>query len=176
MACRSSLVAKQLIRVLTLQINAQWCCPLTTLHIAGDQNMMTNIPSWLFGSAPNWHFKREADLLTFFNQTFPLPLQNSWKVSQPSSAIATRVISILRIVPFKLKDCRQLPAVAKNIGTIGRPMQGLWEWTLIYRTQASQHKSGFSQDSWLESVQDSLVKESRSSIVLSAARSLALAR
>jgi hypothetical protein len=77
---------------------------LTTLHIVGDQNTMTNIPLRLFGSALTWHFKTEADLLTFFNQTFPPPHQNSWKVSQPTSAIAKHVIFILRIVPFKLED------------------------------------------------------------------------
>ncbi len=51
MACRSSLVAEQLIRVLALRFNIQKVCPITTLHIAGDQNSMTNIPSrMLLGS------------------------------------------------------------------------------------------------------------------------------
>jgi hypothetical protein len=56
------------------------------------------------------------------------------------------MISILRIVPFKLEDWRQLPTVAKNIGTIGKPIQGLWKWTLIYRTSFSMQMrvlSGF---------------------------------
>jgi hypothetical protein len=56
MACRSSLIAEQLIRVLALRINSQRSCPLTTLHIVGDQNTMTDIPSRLFGSKPKWHF------------------------------------------------------------------------------------------------------------------------
>jgi hypothetical protein len=70
MACQSSLIAKQLIRVLTLRMNAQQCCPLTTLHIAGDQISMTDIPSWLFGSKAKWHFKTEAALLTFIIKPF----------------------------------------------------------------------------------------------------------
>jgi hypothetical protein len=98
---------------------------------------MTNTPSQSFGSKPKWHFKTEADLLTFFNQTLPLPHQNSWNLSQPTVPIPMRVISILRIVPSKLEDWRQLPAVAKNIGTIGKPIQGLWEWALTYRILAS---------------------------------------
>jgi hypothetical protein len=53
MACRSSLMAKQLIRVLTLRMNAQQCCPLTTQLIAGDQNSMTSIPSQSFGAKQN---------------------------------------------------------------------------------------------------------------------------
>jgi hypothetical protein len=40
MACRSSLVAEQLIRVLALWFNLQWTCPITTLHIAGNQNQI----------------------------------------------------------------------------------------------------------------------------------------
>ena len=50
MACPSSLVAEQLIRVLALHFNLQKVCPITMLHIAGDQNSMTDIPSRLFGS------------------------------------------------------------------------------------------------------------------------------
>jgi hypothetical protein len=106
MACRSSLVAEQLILVLALRFNIQKVCPITTLHIAGDQNSMTDIPSRSFGSEHKWHFKSEHDLLTFFNVNFTLPLQNLWTVCQPTSAIATRVISILRMTPFTLDDWR----------------------------------------------------------------------
>jgi hypothetical protein len=73
MASRSSLVAEQLIRILVLRFNLQKVCPITMLHIAGDQNAMTDIPSRLFGSKPKWHFQAELDLLTFFNTSFPLP-------------------------------------------------------------------------------------------------------
>ena len=45
--------------------------PLATLHIAGVQNSITDIPSYLFGSNPQWHCKTDADLLKLFNQTFP---------------------------------------------------------------------------------------------------------
>ncbi len=45
MVMRSSLVAEQLIWVLALRFNLQPMCPITTLHICGDQNSMTNIPS-----------------------------------------------------------------------------------------------------------------------------------
>ncbi len=43
MACRSSFIAGQLIRVLALRINAQRSCPLTMLHISGNQNLMTGL-------------------------------------------------------------------------------------------------------------------------------------
>jgi hypothetical protein len=66
MASCSSLVAKQLIRVLALQFNLQKICPITTLHIVGNQNQMTDIPSCSFGSKSKWHFKTDEGLLTFF--------------------------------------------------------------------------------------------------------------
>ena len=122
MACRSSLVAEQLIRVLALRTNLQKICPITTLHIAGDQNSMTDISSRSFGSEHRWHFKSEHDLLTFFNCNFTLPSQNLWTVCQPTSAIATCMISILRMTPFTLDDWRrlQLPVAGKNIGITGK--------------------------------------------------------
>jgi hypothetical protein len=59
MAVRSSLVTEQLIWVLALHFNLQRVCPITTLHICGDQNSMTNIPSRSFRSKPKWHFISE---------------------------------------------------------------------------------------------------------------------
>jgi hypothetical protein len=106
MASCSSLVAEQLIRVLALCFNLQKICPITTLHIAGNQNQMTDIPSRSFGSKSKWHFKTDENVLTFFNSHFPLPTQNSWSVYQPTSAIATRVISVLRMKHFTLEDWR----------------------------------------------------------------------
>jgi hypothetical protein len=100
MASRSSLVAKQLIRILALHFKIHKVCPITMLHISGDQNAMTNIPSRSFGSEPKWHFQSELYFLTFFNTSFPLPHQNLWTLCQPTSAIAMRMISILRMSPF----------------------------------------------------------------------------
>jgi hypothetical protein len=176
MACQSSFIAEQLIRVLALRINAQRSCPLTTLHISGDQNTMTDIPSRSFGSEQKWHFKTEEELLTFFNASFPLPRKNSWSVCQPTSEIAMHVISILRIVPFKLEDWRRLPAVAKNIGPVGKPIRDLWEWTHIFRMQVSQRECGYSQASLYASAQDTMVKESKLKIAQSVARLQPLAR
>ena len=176
MASRSSLVAEQLIRVLALRFNLHKVCPITTLHIVGDQNAMTNIPSRSFGSEPKWHFKMDLDLLTFFNVTFPLPHKNSWTVCQPTSGIAMHVISVLRMTPFTLDDWRQLPAVGKSIGTIGNSTRRLWEWTLTYRMPLS--KSGFDSSQGLqpESAQDTMVKDTKSKIAQSVARLQPLAR
>jgi hypothetical protein len=134
------------------------------LHIAGNQNQMTDIPSRSFGSESKWHFKTNKDLLTFFNSHFPLPTQNSWSVCQPASAIATRVISILRMKPFTLEDWRRLPAAGKSIGTTGKPTQHLWEWTLTYRIPNSPNKSVCSQDLQRKSAQVSMVNKKSSKL------------
>ncbi len=176
MASRSSLIVEQLIRVLALQFNLQKVCPVTMLHIAGDQNKMNDIPSRSFGSKPKWRFQSKEALLTFFNSTFPLPTQNLWTACQPTSTIAMHVISVLRTMPFTLDDWRQLPAAGKNIGTTGRSMRHLWEWTLTHRIPHSQSKSDFSLDSQHESAQAIMAKETKSRIVQSVARLQPLAR
>jgi hypothetical protein len=176
MASRSSLVAEQLIRVLALRFNIQKVCPITTLHIAGDQNLMTDIPSRLFGSEQKWHLKSDTDLLTFFNCNFALPKQNSWTVYQPTCAIAMHVISVLRMTPFSLDDWRQLPVAGKNIGPIGNSMCRLWEWTLTFRVPRSPSASTSCQALLQESEQDTLATAVKSRVAQSVARSWPLAR
>ena len=154
MACRSSLVAEKLIRVLALHFNIQKVCPITTLHIAGDQN-------W---SEQKWHFKSEHDLLTFFNRNFMLPTKNSWTVCQPTSAIATRVISVLRMTSFTLDDWMRLPAAGKNIGITGKGMWRLWEWTLTFRVPASKSGSDYYPGLQHESELAIMVTETKSKL------------
>ncbi len=176
MACRSSLVTEQLICVLALRFKLQKVSPITTLHIAGDQNSMTNIPSRSFGSEQKWHFKSELDLLIFFNCHFMLPLQNSWTVCQPTSGIATRVISVLRMTPFTLDDWRRLPAAGKNIGSTGKSTWLLWEWTLTFRVQTSKSGSDSSPGSRHESEQAIMVTENKLKIAQSVAQLRPLGR
>ena len=45
LACKSSLVAGQLIRALALRLKMMGASPLSTVHVAGIQNSMTDIPS-----------------------------------------------------------------------------------------------------------------------------------
>ncbi len=164
MAVCSSLVAEQLIWVLALRFNLQCVCPITMFHICGDQNSMTNIPSHLFGSEPKWLFKSEENLLTFFNINFPLPNQNLWTVCQPTSAIATCMISILRMTPFTLEDWRRFPVAGRNIGTTGNGMQCLWEWTLTYRIPTSPSTSDSSLGLLHKSAQASMAQDVKSKL------------
>ena len=50
LTARGSLLAMQLVRALTLRLKKAGESPLTSLHIAGEENSMTDIPSHLFGS------------------------------------------------------------------------------------------------------------------------------
>ena len=55
---RVSLVAMQLVRALTLQFKNAGASPLTPLHISGEENAMTDIPSRSFGSNLAWFCKK----------------------------------------------------------------------------------------------------------------------
>jgi len=164
MACRSSLVAEQLIGVLTLRFNLQKVCPITALHIAGDQNSMTDIPSRSIGREHKWHFN------------LTLPSQNSWTVCQPTSATAMCVISILRMMPFTLDNWRRLPAAGKNIGITGKSTRLLWEWTLTFRVPTSKSGSDSYPVLQHEYEQAIMVTENKLKIAQSVARLRPLGR
>jgi hypothetical protein len=114
--------------------------PLTTLHIAGHKNAMTDIPSRSFGSEKKWYFKNYDELLTLFNASYPLPNQNSWTVFQLSYEISIRVISVLRMTAFGMAEWRRLPKLGSHTGKVGRATSNLWEWTLTYREPLSQRQ------------------------------------
>ena len=176
LAAKHSHVAMQLVRALALRLQLTHTSPLTPLHIAGVDNAMTDIPSRSFGSEPKWYCKTHNELLTLFNNTFPLPNQASWTIYHPSSAITTRVISILRMQHFTADEWRRLPKAGKSIGQIGCPMSHLWKWTLTYRKHTTNTEHEHSPDLQLGSEQERLFKESKLVLVESLARSRPLAR
>ena len=141
LATKGSMVSAHLIRALALRLKLNGTCPITPLHIAGEENSMTDIPSRSFGSEPKWFCKTNSDLLALHNTLFPLPQQNSWTVFQISYAVGMRVTSVLQTKDFTLDEWRRLPKVGKHVGGVGQPMLRLWEWTLSYRTPRSQSES-----------------------------------
>ena len=68
LAARGSLVAMQLVRAFTLIFKKSGSSPLTPLHIAGEENDMTDISSRSFGSNLHWFCKNDTDLLIFFKK------------------------------------------------------------------------------------------------------------
>ncbi len=73
LASKKSLVGAQLIRALALRLRLNRCCPLTPLHVAGNQNSMADMALRLFGSTPRWHCTSDAHFALTFNTMFPLP-------------------------------------------------------------------------------------------------------
>ena len=126
------MVAIQLVRALTLRLNNAGASPLTPLHMAGEENSMTDIPSRLFGSNLAWFCKNDTDLLSVFNKIFPLPNQASWTVFSPSNAASVKVISVLRMQHFEMGEWLQLKKAGKHVGEFGVPLSDLWEWSLGY--------------------------------------------
>jgi hypothetical protein len=109
LASKRSLVAKHLVQALALQLKTQRACPLTTIHIAGKRNAISDVPSRLFGSNPAWQCTNADKLLTLFNPMFRLPNQTSWAVFHLNCEVVTHVTSALRTKPFALDDWRRLP-------------------------------------------------------------------
>jgi hypothetical protein len=137
MASKGSLVADQLLRALTLRMKLRKVSPLTTLHIEGKRNAMTDIPSRSFGSELKWFCRTDEELLTLFNKSFPFPDQNTWTVFRPSRKIESKIFSSLRMQVLKMEEWRRLPKPGRFTGEIGRATAKQWEWTLTFRDQVS---------------------------------------
>ena len=104
---------------LALRLSMSGVSPLTTLHVPGVQNAMTDIPLRSLGSVKKWHCKTDAELLHLFNSTSPLPKQACWTVYSPSSEITTKVLSVLRTKRIVMKEWRRLPRRGRNTTPIG---------------------------------------------------------
>jgi hypothetical protein len=52
LASQKSLAVENFAQALTLQLKTNKTCPLTTLHVEGKRNAITDVPSWFFGSNP----------------------------------------------------------------------------------------------------------------------------
>jgi hypothetical protein len=176
MAARGSRVASQLLRALALRLKIKQVSPLTPLHIPGERNRMTDIPSRSFGSEPKWHCTSDSELLTLFNAEFPLPNQKSWTVFRLSQEIFTKVLSVLRMQPTGTDAWRRLPATGKFVGGIGAPTAHLWEWTLTYRGYHTRTSADTSWGSREQCAWDATVAGARSEVEQHLRRSRPLGR
>ena len=138
--------------------------------------MMTDIPSRSFGSKPKWFCASDDDLLTMFNDLFPLPAQQSWTVFQLSNKLFTRVLSVLRTADFSLDEWRRLPPAGKLRGKIGKRTASLWEWTLSYRVPHTSRSAGSSWDSLEQSERVATVDAAKSEVEQSLRHSRPLVR
>jgi hypothetical protein len=177
MAAKGSKVADQLLRALALRLKQRHVSPLTPLHVAGKKNAMTDIPSRSFGSEAKWHCKTDNELLTLFNNSFPLPNQSSWTVYRPSSAITSRIMSVLANEVLEMDEWRRLPRPGRHTGEIGSGIANLWEWTLSFREECPTMSSpGQSSASWEWSERENSDMDARSELQRFQQRSLPLTR
>jgi hypothetical protein len=176
LASKQSTVAEHLVQALALRVKLQKACPFTPIHIAGKRMAIADIPSRSFGSNPAWRCDTDDHLLTLFNSTFPLPLQQSWTVFRLNCGTVTRVISALRMQPFALDDWRRLPSPGKLVGDIGRPTSHLWDSIGIYSQQRSSNESDALQVSHNEFGQDFTAVDDKFRLQLLQAQSRPLAR
>jgi hypothetical protein len=176
LASRKSIGAKHFIQALALRLKPSKKCPLMVLHIEGKRNAILDVPSRSFGSNPAWNYTSDTKFLTLFNSLFPLPFQNYWTGFHLSSKVVMHVISTLQKRHSNMEEWRRLPEIRDHIGTIGTPTSNLWEWTHIYRLPPSDTTAGASWGLLLGSDLVTLVKDSRSKLAQSLARSQLLAR
>ena len=51
---------------------------LVAAHVAGDLNVLGDIPSRSFGYSKQWHCTNDSEFLSFINSKFPLPHQRGF--------------------------------------------------------------------------------------------------
>ena len=173
---RGSLVSTQLVQALTLRLKKAGASPLTPLHISGEENYMTDIPSRSFSSNLAWFLKNDTDLLNLFNKNLPLSNQASWTVFSPSNAASVNVISVLRIKKFEMGEWIHIKKAVKHVGKIGVPLSDLWKWSLGYRIPRTISDLGSSQAPQLAYAWAAMVKENKLQLARSLGRSRPLAR
>ncbi len=173
---KQSSVAENLIQALALHLKVQRACPLTPIHIEGNCNAISDVPSWSFGSNPSWTCSTHTELITLFTSLFSLPHKKSWTVFNLNCAMVTRVISILQTKPFKLADWRQLPKIGRHVGKIGAPTFNLWGWIRTLTSHRSKPGYNASRALLNEYDPDSLDADNRCKVLQSLRLSRPFAR
>ncbi len=114
----TSQVAGRLLRFLAMRQRVRKASSLLPMNIAGVDNKMADIPSRAFKNGEYFH--AQTDLVTYFNQHFPLPQGNSWIEYTIPTKLALRVISCLRGELLPMASLLRLPKLGRSIGKSGR--------------------------------------------------------
>jgi hypothetical protein len=114
----TSIAAARLLRLLSIRQRVRQASSLIPMNIAGKDNAMADIPSRAFKNGEFFHAKE--NIVSFFNSTFPLPQELSWKEFKVPEKLASRVISCLRGEQLQMESLYKLPKLGKGIGSIGQ--------------------------------------------------------
>ena len=164
LASKRSVVAGVLVQALAMRMKAAGVSPITPLHIKGAENYLGDIPSRSFGSEPKWHCRDDSELLTMFNNLFPLPSQNSWTVFRVTKKVFTRVCSVLQMKGTSVDAWRRLSKTGSHIGEIGAPSSGLWGWTTTCGENLTGEQSDASRALQQQSGQVSTGRDAKSDV------------
>ena len=82
-----------LLRVLALRQRVERVSPLVSVHVAGDLNVLGNIPSTSFGYSKQWHCTNNYKFIFLINPKFPLPRLRSWQGFRLSFKLSMKFIS-----------------------------------------------------------------------------------
>ena len=102
---KKSAAAGRLLRFLAFQQLVTRASPLVAAHLAGDLNVLGDIPSRSFGYSKQWHCTNDSEFLTLTNSKFPLPRQRSWKGFRLYFVLSTKVISELGTKESTMGEC-----------------------------------------------------------------------
>ena len=85
----------RLLRVLDLRQRVAKASPLVAMHLTGDLNVISIIPSSTFVYPKKWYFTHDYECLSLINSKFPLPHKCSWQGFRLYFNLRTKVISKL---------------------------------------------------------------------------------
>ena len=176
LASKRSTIAGRLIRALAVRQRACHAAPLLTTHIAGDDNLLGDIPSRSFNSTCKWNCPTNKSFLTRFNNTFPLPQQQCWQFYQLPQQIFIRVISEMQTKPLPLDGWLRLPKTAKHSGADGLITPSLSTLTPSSSTHHSNKRSELSPVLLQGSGEETTAKKIESLVDASRMRFAPLAR
>ena len=115
----TSQVAGKLLRLIGMRMHARQTSGLTPVHIAGDNNQMSDVISRAFKNGK--FFIANDNLTSYFNSKFPLQ-ENSWKEFHIPKELTALVISCLRGVQLPMERLLRLPVLGLNTGVTGANM------------------------------------------------------
>jgi hypothetical protein len=121
LASRHSLVGQRLVRALSLRHVVTKCSPLAPWSIAGKNNKMADLASRSFSNkgGPGNYKLTDSELLTKFNQSFPLTQGASWHMHHLHDKLTSLVFSELRLERQPMGLWLRLTKLGKNSGQTG---------------------------------------------------------
>ena len=90
----ASITAGTLLRILIIFIHARKSSTVTPIRVVGKDNEMADIVSCAFKEGQ--YLLSFNNIITYFNHSFPLPQNESWREGHITTEWVSRVIACLR--------------------------------------------------------------------------------